>query len=98
MLRGDKDALDLDRHLVTALVLLVADRDLRLAVRTEVRDDAGLPHLGEPPADLVRERDWKRHQLLGLAARKPEHHPLIAGSEPIERVLVARAVCRLVRG
>ena len=71
------------------LVDLVADRHLRLAVRAEVREHVGLAHLGEPLRDPVRELDRERHQLLGLVRRVAEHHPLVAGADPVERILVA---------
>ena len=41
VLRRDEDALDLDRRLPPVLVELVADRDLRLAVGTQVAELAG---------------------------------------------------------
>ena len=71
------------------LVDLVADRHLRLPVRPQVREDLRLAHLGEPLGDLVREHDRERHELLGLGARVAEHHPLVAGAELVERVVVA---------
>ncbi len=96
MLGRDQDALDLDRALDAVLVLLVADGHLRLAVRPEVEQLVGLPHLGQTLAELVREHDRERHQLLGLAARVPEHHPLVACAQPVERVVVAGVVLHLV--
>jgi hypothetical protein len=98
VLRRDEDPVDLDRPLDVVLVDLVADRDLSLAVRTQVRQVARLAHLGEPLADLVREHDRHRHQLGALPRRVPEHHPLVAGTDPVERVVVARIVLHLVRG
>ena len=98
MLRRDEDALDLHRPVDAVLVHLVADGDLRLAVRAQIREDVGLPHLGEPPADAVRERDRERHQLLGLRARVAEHHPLVARADPVERVVVVGVVLHLVGG
>ena len=98
VLRGDEDALDLDRPLHAVVVDLVADRDLRLAVRAQVRQIARLAHLGEPLADLVREHDRERHQLRRLVRRVPEHHSLVAGAELVQRVVVARVVLHLVRG
>jgi hypothetical protein len=44
----------------------------------------------------VREHDRKRHELLRLDAREADHHPLIAGPDPIQRVVVARVVLHLV--
>ena len=46
VLGRDQDPLDLDRPLVPALVDLVADRHLRLAVRAEVREHVRLAHFG----------------------------------------------------
>ncbi len=96
VLGGDQDALDLDRALDAVLVLLVADGHLRLSVRTQVEQLVGLAHLGQPLAELVRERDRERHQLLGLAACVPEHHPLVARAQPVERIVVAGVVLHLV--
>ena len=98
VLRRDEDPLDLDRPLRAVLVDLVADGHLRLAVRAEVGQVAGLPHLGEPLADLVREHDRQRHQLGRLARRVAEHHPLVARAELVQRIVVARVVLHLVRG
>jgi hypothetical protein len=89
MLRRDEDAHDLRRASGAVLVDLVADRHLRLPVRAEVREDLRLAHLGEPLGDLVREHDRERHELLGLGARVPEHHPLVARAEAVERIVVA---------
>ena len=57
VLRRDQDALDLDRPLAAVLVDLVAHRDLRLPVRSEVREHVGLADLGEPLADPVRQAE-----------------------------------------
>ena len=43
----------------------------------------------------MRERDRERHELVCLARRVPEHHPLVAGAEEVERIRVA--VLRLER-
>jgi hypothetical protein len=45
----------------------------------------------------VGEHDRKRHQLRRLARRVPEHHPLIARADAVERVLVPGVVLDLVR-
>jgi hypothetical protein len=57
----------------------------------------GLAHLREAPRDLVRERDRKRHQLLGLATRVAEHHPLVARPDPVQRVILVARDLRLAR-
>ena len=68
---------------------------LRLAVGAQVREHVGLPHLGEPFCELVREHDRHRHQLVGLVGRVAEHHPLVARADQVERVV---AVLGLERG
>jgi hypothetical protein len=68
------------------LVDLVAHRHLRLAVRAEVRENIGLAHGGEPLGELVREHDRERHQLVRLVARVPEHHPLVARADAVDRI------------
>ena len=63
------------------IAALVFDGDLRLAVRAQVRQLAGLADLGQATRHAVGEGDRQRHQLGGLAAGEPEHHPLVAGAE-----------------
>ena len=89
MLRRDQHALDLDRALVAVLVDLVAHRHLRLAVRSQIRQDVGLANLREPVRDAMRQLDRQRHQLRGLVRRVAEHHPLVAGADLVDRVVVA---------
>ena len=48
--------------------------------------------------ELVREHDRQRHQLRRLVGRVAEHHPLVAGADPVERVVVARVVLHLEGG
>ncbi len=91
VLRRDQQLLDLGRPAVA-----VADRHLRLAVRSQVRDDLGLAHVGEPVRELVRERDRERHQLLRLTRRVAEHHPLVARAGDVELVVVGRVGPALV--
>jgi hypothetical protein len=97
VLRRDEDALDLDRPLATLVVDLVANRHLRLPVRTQVRQDLRTANLGKALRDLVRQHDRERHQLVRLVAGEAEHHPLVARADPVERVVVARVVLDLVR-
>ena len=91
VLGGDQHLLDLHRPAVE-----IAHRDLGLAVRTQIRDDLGLAHIGQPLGQLVRQRDRQRHQLVRLVARVTEHHPLIAGAGHVQRIVVGRIVTRLV--
>ena len=87
VLRDDEQPVDLDRPRAAVLVLLVAHGDHRLAVGAQVLERARLSHLGQPAADRVRERDRQRHQLRRLAARVAEHHSLVAGADPVQRVV-----------
>ena len=76
VLGGHDDGLDALRH-----AALVLDRDLRLAVRAQIRQLAALACLGEAAGHAVRQRDGHRHQLGRLAAGEPEHHPLVTGAK-----------------
>ena len=89
--------LDLDRPLAAVLVVLVAHGDLRLAVGPQLRQLAGLAHLREPLADLVREHDRQRHQLRRLVGRVAEHHPLVAGADRSSGSSSSGSCCSLVR-
>ena len=91
VLRGDQDLLDLDRAPV-----LIAHRDLRLAVGAQVGQHLGLAHLREALGELVREGDRQRHELLGLVGRVAEHHALISRPGEVELVLVGGVVACLV--
>ena len=91
LLRGDDDRADPLRH-----AALVLDGDLRLAVRAQVRERAVLADLGEAAGHAVRERDRQRHQLRGLAAGEPEHHPLVAGAQLLGPVHALRDVAALL--
>ena len=86
VLRGDQHGAQLGRAPV-----LVVERDLRLAVGAQVRQHAGLAHLGQALRQTVRQPDRQRHQVVGLVARVAEHHPLVAGALGVEDVLAARA-------
>ena len=73
----------------------VAHRDLRLAVRPQVVEHAGLADLREALGELVRERDRQRHQLVGVSLRRvAEHHPLVARAGDVELVVVGRVGAR----
>jgi hypothetical protein len=97
VLRRDEDALDLDRRLAPRVVDLVTHRHLRLAVRPEVAEVAGLPNPCKPLADPVREDDRERHQLRRLVRGVAEHHPLVARADPVDRIDLARLVLQFVR-
>ena len=84
VLRGDEQLLDGDRAAVD-----VADRDLRLAVGTQVAQRAVLADRGEPLGQAVREADRGGHELGRLVGRVAEHHPLVAGAGDRGRLVVA---------
>ena len=86
VLGADDDRVDAD-----GLTLgVVFDRDLRLAVRSQVRQRAGLPQFRQLLHDAVGQVDRQRHQDVGFAARVTEHQSLVAGA------LFALDVARLV--
>ena len=95
VLRRDQDALDLDGLLPAVLVDLVPDRDLRLPVRPQIRDDPALANVGEPTCERVRDRDRQRHQLRRLSRRVTDHEALVAGADTVERIVVAGIVLNL---
>ena len=76
--------------------MLVLDGDLGLAVRSQVGELAALADLREAAGHPVRERDRQRHQLGRLAAREPEHHPLVARAELVVRRRVVPDLERLI--
>ena len=103
VLGGDDNGVHADR----AVVLVVLDRNLALAVRTEVGEHAALADLGQTLCQLMRQRNRQRHKLRRLVAGIAEHHALIAGADreislgsaflALERVVNAeRDVCGLL--
>ena len=79
VLSGDDDRVDPDG---TAVV--VFDRDLRLAIGTEIIEQAVTPRARESLDQLVRQHNRQRHELVGLGAGVPEHQALIAGASWID--------------
>ena len=75
VLRGDDDRVDADRH-----VVLVLERDLRLAVGAEEVDLLRLADRRELARELVRVVDRRGHEVRRLVARVAEHEALIAGA------------------
>jgi hypothetical protein len=67
-----------DRVEARDLAVLVAERDLRLRVGPEPRQQATLAHFGLALDQAVREADRRRHQRVGLVARITEHETLVA--------------------
>ncbi len=91
VLRGYHDRPDGDRP-----AMVVLDGDLGLAVGPQVREVALLAHEREAVGHPVGQRDRQRHELRGLVAGEPEHHPLVAGAEVIPLVHALRDVRALL--
>ncbi len=91
MLRGDDDCGDLDR-----LVVLVAHGHLRLAIRAQIREGAGLPDLGKLLCETLCKVDRHRHEHVGLVRGVAEHHALVASTDLVDLVLVIGACERAV--
>ena len=90
VLRGDQDRLEPDRAAV-----LVLECDLGLPVGTEIRQHAGLAHLGQTFGEAVGEPDRHRHEIGRLVACVAEHHSLVAGALGVDDVLAALARAHL---
>jgi hypothetical protein len=73
VLRRDDDRVAADRH-----VVLVLERDLRLAVGAEEVDLAALADARELARELVRVIDRRGHQVGRLVGRITEHEALVA--------------------
>ena len=82
VLGGENDGVDVHR-----LIAVIFDRDLCLAVGTQIRQRAVLAHLGELARQRMRKVDRQRHQNRRFVAGEAEHHALIARAG-IERILV----------
>jgi hypothetical protein len=93
VLGGHDDGVDGDRP-----VVLVDDRDLGLAVGTEVGHRAVLAHRRQPAGEPVRQGDGQRHQLGGLVGGVAEHQALVAGPLSLDLVLGRAGGARLVGG
>ena len=92
VLRGQHHGVDADG----AVVVVVLDGDLGLAVGTQVVERAVLAHLGELLREPVGQRDRQRHQLGGVVAGVAEHQALVAGALLVHGV--DRAGAALVSG
>ena len=86
VLRRDQHGLQADGP-----AALVVERDLRLAVGPEVGDDLGLADLAQAVGQAVGQPDRQGHEVVGLVAGVPEHHPLVAGALGVDHVLAAGA-------
>ena len=86
----------LDLHVVAVLggddhgvhppgaAVLVFNRDLGLAVRSQELQRAVAAAAGQLLGQPVRQHDGHRHQLRSLIAGQPEHHPLVAGPAGVD--------------
>ena len=75
MLGGNDDGVD-----AGGLAVDVFDRDLALAVGTEVLGFSAAARFAEPAREPMRQHDRQRHQLRRLVAGIAEHQALIAGA------------------
>ena len=80
VLSGDDDGVDAD-GLVVGVVL---DRDLGLAVGTQVGELAVLANFRELMCEFMGERDGGGHQLGGLVGSVAEHHALVASAAGVD--------------
>ena len=92
VLRGEHDGVDAHR----AVVGVVLDGDLGLAVGAQVGQRAVLADRGEPLGEALGDHDRQRHQHVGVVAGVAEHQALVAGALLVHRV--DRAGARLVAG
>ena len=86
VLRRDNDGIDVD-----GFAVLVGNRDLRLAVGTQIFEIAVLAHIRETARELMREHGRERHVLGRFVRRIAEHHALIACTDRLCRVHIALA-------
>ena len=86
VLRAEHDGV----HAHGAVLLVVLDRDLRLAVGPQIVHQPLLTHGSQALGQLVGKRDGQRHELRRLVAGETEHHALVA------RAVVERAVAGLL--
>ena len=84
MLGGQNDGID-----ANGLAVHVFNGHLRLAVGTQVGQQAVLAHLGQLTGQAMRQRDGHGHQFLGLVAGIAEHHALVAGTGVVLSALAA---------
>jgi hypothetical protein len=82
VLGGDDDGVDAE----DAVIIVVANRDLALAVGAEEIHGATLAHIGKLLGQLVRQHDGQRHKLGRVVAGVAKHHALIASAELVLRV------------
>ena len=91
VLGREDHGVDADR----AVLGVVLDGDLGLAIGSQVVEGAVLAHLGQPLRETLGDHDRQRHQLGGVVARVAEHQALVPGTALVE-VVVGVADARLV--
>ena len=79
----------------TGPAVVVDDAHLGLAVGPQVVEQPFLAHRGEAAGEPVREPDRHRHEVVGVVAGVPEHHPLVARAHLV--VVVGETVADLLR-
>ena len=81
VLRGDDDSRDLD-----GLAVLVAHRDLGLAVGAQVAQGSVVAHGGQSLGQAARQVVRHGHEGLGLVGGIAKHHALVAGADQVDGV------------
>ena len=86
-----------DEHRVNRhrLAVLVDHAHLSLAVGAEVAQLSVAPNLSQPLREPVAQPNRQGHQVGGLVAGEPEHHPLVAGTLTIEHIFTAGPLAQL---
>ena len=87
MLRRNDDGVYTQRD-SRATVLLVFDRDLRLRIGTEPREEPRAACRGQCRIELVSERNGKRHIFRGLIGSIAKHDALVTRTMVLERAMV----------
>ena len=75
---------------------VVLERDLGLAVGSQVGNGAGLANLGELLRHAMGQPDRKRQEVGVVVAGVAEHHPLVAGALGVDDVFAASAAAELL--
>ena len=86
VLGRDDDGLD-----SYCLAILIGNRDLGLAIRTEIRQRTVLADFRQAAGQTMSQRDRQRHELRRLVRRIAEHHALVASTDSLSGVHLALA-------
>ena len=79
MLSGNNNSINCYR----LTVLIISDSDLRLSVRTEIRESTVLAYLGKAATQLVSKSNRQRHELRSFIGCITKHHALISCADVV---------------